>query len=107
MKSLWTPWQRIKTLVILQVDAFLHILDVACGPEVEEYFYDFRFQRLQIYCAVASYHLSKASMAKDRTEKTELLNKAVGHLNKAVTIDVDEQLPVLGLGQVAQAKVCT
>ena len=87
------------------MDDFLHILDVACGEEVEKYFHDSKFERLHIHCAVASYHLSKAHMAKASTEKNEQLNKATSHLNKAVTIDIDDQLPVLGLGQVAQAKV--
>ena len=88
-----------------QVDSFLHILTEACGPEVEDYFSDSKFERLQIHCALASYYLSRASMAKETSEKTELLKKATSHLNTAVPIDIDEQLPVLGLGQIAQAKV--
>lgn len=91
--------------LLLQVDAFLHILDVACGPEVEQHFYDSKFERLQVYCAAASYHLSKAQMSEERAVRNEALAKATSHLNKAMTIDVNEQLPLLGLGQVAKAKV--
>lgn len=78
---------------------------MACGPEVEEHFSDSKFERLQIHCAVASYHLSKAQMAKDRAQKNDSLTVATNHLNKAITIDVNEQLPIMGLGQVARAKV--
>lgn len=91
----------------LQVRAFLHILEVACGPEVEEIFPDKKFERLQMFCAVASYHLSKARMATDWGVRNESLTVATERLNKAMTIDVNEQLPVLGLGQVAQAKAST
>ena len=87
------------------MEAFLHILDEACGPEVEQHFFEFKFERLQVYCAAASYHLNKAQMSKDRAARNESLAKATSHLNKAMTIDVNEQLPVLGLGQVAKAKV--
>ena len=88
-----------------QVDSFLHIIEVAGGAEVEEYFPNSRFERLQIHCAAAGYHLNVARAAKDLSAKTAALNRATGHLNKAITIDYNEQLPILGLGQVALAKV--
>lgn len=88
-----------------QVDAFLHILDVATGPEVEQYFAESKFERLQIHCALAAYHLSRGQAERARGPKAEALAKATAALNKAMTIDVNEQLPVLGLGQVALAKV--
>lgn len=89
----------------MQVDAFLHILSVATGPEVEQYFSEARFERLQFHCAMAAYQLSNAQAEKDRAAKNELLAQATASLNKAISIDVSEQLPVLGLGQVALAKV--
>lgn len=99
-----SDWLKSRSL-FFQVKEFLHILGVACGEQAQDYFKDSKFERLQIHCALASYQLSKAYMAKESAERAELLNEATGHLNKAVTIDINEQLPVLGLGQVAQAKV--
>ena len=95
----------VSILFSLQVESFLYIIDVAGGPEVERYFPDSRFERLQIHCAAAGYHLNLARGAKDTSAKTASLNQATTHLNKAITIDYNEQLPMLGLGQVALEKV--
>ena len=88
-----------------QVDAFLHILKEGTGPEVEEHFVEAKFERLQMHCALASFYLNKAATMKDRTAKNNALTQATSHLNKGLGIDVNEQLPVLGLGQVALVKV--
>ena len=88
-----------------QAAGFLRILDEACGDEARKHIYVSKFERLHVHCAIASYHLSMACMAEAAPEKTDQLSKATSHLKEAVTIDIDDQLPVLGLGQVAQAKV--
>lgn len=96
------PWNLF---LQLQVDSFLHIVKVACGPEVEQYFAESKFERLQIHCAAAAYQMSLAKAAKERESKQKALTQATVHLNKAITIDYNEQLPILGLGQVALIKV--
>lgn len=78
---------------------------MATGPEVEQYFAESHFERLQIHCATAAYQISRAQAEKDRPARNEALAQATAALNKAISIDVNEQLPVLGLGQVALLKV--
>eukprot|EP00884_Botryococcus_braunii_P015610 jgi/Botrbrau1/2732/Bobra.0164s0012.1 len=84
---------------------YLYILQEGTQPEVEHYFgKSAEFERIQIFCALASYHTRKGRIEKDRAKKTEEFQLATTFLNTARGINVGEQLPHIGLGQLALAK---
>jgi hypothetical protein len=88
------------------VEQFLHILHEGTSDEVVEYFGDrAKYERIQIFCALASYYTSLGREERDRNKKSEAFNKAASHLQQAQRISLYEQLPKLGAGQLALAQV--
>ena len=89
-----------------QVEQYLKILREGTSSEVEEYFGDAaRAERLQIFCALAAYHTAAGRAEQDRVTRNEHFARAAQLLGKARQIDYNEQLPALGQGQLALARV--
>eukprot|EP00873_Tetraselmis_striata_P036611 jgi/Tetstr1/456875/TSEL_043547.t1 len=87
------------------VKQFLHILTEGTSEEVVEYFGDrAKYERIQIFCALASYYTAQGAGERDRSKRNVAFNQAQVHLRQAAQIDFDEQLPKLGAGQLALAQ---
>jgi hypothetical protein len=88
---------------------YLYILKEGTSLEAEEYFgKKAEYERIQALCALAAYHTRLGrNEHKDRAKKNDEFQKATTYLNTARAINFEEQLPHIGLGQLALAKVCT
>jgi len=88
------------------VKQHLHILKEGTGAEVKEFFGDRdKFEQVQMHCALAAYHTAAGRAERDRTARTEHFARAATLLSDARRIAYEEQLPFLGLGQLAVARV--
>jgi hypothetical protein len=90
-----------------QIQQFKYILEEGTSADVEEYFgKKAEFERIQALCALAAYFMQLGRFEGDRTKKNEEYQKALSFLHAARTINVEEQLPHIGLGQLSLAKAC-
>lgn len=91
-----------------QLDQYVCILEEGTSPEVEEYFgKTAEYERIQALCGLASFYMNRGrNEFRDKSKKNEDLQKAAGFLNAARSVNVEEQLPHIGLGQLALAKAC-
>lgn len=97
---LWCQWQQGK------LKQYLSILAEGTGEDVAAHFgHQARFERLQIFCALAAYHTAEGRSQQDRTRRTEQFTKAAELLVSARQIDYEDQLPFLGLGELDLARV--
>lgn len=87
---------------------YLNILRGVTSKDVEDYFgKEAEYERIQALCAFAAYHMRLGrSEVRDRTKRNDEFQQAASYLNQALKINVEEQLPHIGLGQLALAKVC-
>lgn len=88
-----------------QLKQYLHILKEGTSEEVAEYFQHAKFERLQLYCALAAYYTAEGRKQQERNARTEHFAKAAQLLGLARQIDYEDQLPFLGLGQLELARV--
>lgn len=84
---------------------YLYILEEGITDEVGQYFQQAKFERLQIFCALAAYHTAEGRNQRDRNARTEQFARAAQLLGSARQIDYEDQLPLLGLGQLELARV--
>ncbi|KYQ90462.1 RNA polymerase II complex component [Tieghemostelium lacteum] len=68
-------------------DDFLAILESVLDPELEEYYYDSKFERVSMLTALASYFTILGANEKEKTKKDQHFLSAVSHFNKAIRID--------------------
>jgi len=92
-----------------QVDEFMHILFEGTSPEVladvRSFFgKDPKYEQILFHCGLAALFIGKARDEKDAVKKADLLHRAGSLLSNAQKIDPNEQLPYLGVGQLALAK---
>jgi len=62
---------------------------------------------VQIHCALAAYHTAAGRAERDRATRGDHFSRAAGLLSAARQMQYDEQLPILGLGQLALARART
>lgn len=84
---------------------YLYILEEGITDEVGQYFKQAKFERLQIFCALAAYYTAEGRKQRDRNARTEQFARAAQLLGSARQIDYEDQLPLLGLGQLELARV--
>ena len=84
---------------------YLYILNEGTSKEVADYFQGAKFERLQIFCALAAYYTAEGRTQRDRNARADHFAKAAQLLGTARQIDYDDQLPFLGLGQLEMARV--
>ncbi|KAK9844132.1 hypothetical protein WJX81_005444 [Elliptochloris bilobata] len=88
-----------------QMKQYLHILREGTGPEVKEFFGDRdKFEQVHIHCALAAYHTAAGRTERDREARSRHFQQARGLLSAARLIAHDEQLVLLGLGQLSLAE---
>ena len=89
-----------------KLSAYLKILKEGTSKEVAEYFEGrAQFERVQIFCALAAYYTAEGRLAADRNASNMHFGNAAQLLASAASIDFDEQLVPLALGQLALARV--
>ena len=103
--SLWVDTARAY-LKMGQVQQFLQILTEGTGTDVEEHFGEgAKYERIQLLCALGSYHTTLASRSKERSAQNTSFATASTLFSSALKISYQELLPHLGLGQLALARV--
>lgn len=85
---------------------YLKILTEGTGDEVAAHFgQEAKFERLQIFCALAAFHTAEGRSQQDRSKRVEHFTRAAELLSSARQIDYEDQLPFLGLGELDLARV--
>eukprot|EP00798_Chlamydomonas_sp_ICE-L_P008150 gene8150-1403_t len=89
--------------------SFIHICQEGTRDEVigeVERFFGKKptYELIQFHCALAALYMGKGKEEKDRAKKADWFNKATTCLTSAKTLDPNEQLVRLSLGQLALAK---
>lgn len=85
---------------------FVRLLTEATSEEAAGYFGPTaKYERIQGLCSLAAFHMHQARSERAPAVRTEHLGKATEMLNAARKLDHEEQLPHLGIGQLALAKV--
>ncbi len=84
---------------------YLKILAEGTSEDVAAHFQQTaKFERLQIFCALAAYHTAQGR-GQQGTKRTTHFSTATNLLNSALLIDTEDQLPFLGLGELYMAMV--
>ncbi|MCJ1422133.1 hypothetical protein MMC29_000012 [Sticta canariensis] len=87
------------------VQQFLQIVTEGTGAEVEEHFgASSTHERIQLLCALGSYHTTLGGTQKDRAAQNSHFATASSLFSRALTVSYQELLPHLGLGQLALAR---
>eukprot|EP00191_Tetraselmis_sp_GSL018_P024283 CAMPEP_0177627260 /NCGR_PEP_ID=MMETSP0419_2-20121207/31106_1 /TAXON_ID=582737 /ORGANISM="Tetraselmis sp., Strain GSL018" /LENGTH=1041 /DNA_ID=CAMNT_0019128397 /DNA_START=74 /DNA_END=3200 /DNA_ORIENTATION=+ len=96
-------WLALAKVYLSQgnVNNFLRLMEEACSPEAEE-FYE-AYSRIRMFCALAAYYTHRGRTEKGH-QRNEAFNTARQLLQEARRIDFSEQLPVLGMAQLALAQ---
>ncbi|BDA40854.1 RNA polymerase-associated protein CTR9 homolog [Coccomyxa sp. Obi] len=101
--SLWIDFAKAY-LAQGNLKQYLYILEEGITDEVAQYFQQAKFERLQIFCALAAYYTAEGRKQRDRNARTEQFARAAQLLGSARQIDYEDQLPLLGLGQLELAR---
>ena len=89
-----------------KLPAYLKILTEGTSKEVADYFEGrAHFERVQIFCALAAYYTAEGRATQDRNASNMHFGRAAELLNSARSIDFQEQLVLLAVGQLALARV--
>lgn len=108
----FSVWWDVARVYLQQnrVDQCLHILFEAITPETNEEVKRFfgkepTYEQVLFNCGLASILIAKGKEEKDLPRKQDNFNKAATYLTQAKNIDAKEQLPYIGAGLLALAKV--
>eukprot|EP00879_Flechtneria_rotunda_P033392 GHRR01036979.1.p1 GENE.GHRR01036979.1~~GHRR01036979.1.p1 ORF type:complete len:198 (+),score=51.38 GHRR01036979.1:217-810(+) len=90
-------------------EGFLSIIEEANSHEtlegIKNYFgKEPTFERVQMFCAMAAYHLEAARVEKDPHKRTEAVEKAEAHVRSAEQLGPREMLPHMAKAMLAQAR---
>jgi hypothetical protein len=90
-----------------KLPAYLKILREGTSKEAAEFFEGRApaFERVQIFCALAAWHTAEGRGQRDRNAANMHFGEAAQLLISARSIDFEEQLVLLALGQLALARV--
>lgn len=103
--SLWVDFARAY-LAQDKLPQYQKLLSFGTLKDVEDFYREKgKFESIQLLCELAATHVDAAKAESSRSSKTERLAQAATLLTRARQLDYQEQLPSIGLGELALARV--
>ena len=103
--SLWVDFARAY-LAQDKLPQYQKLLSFGTLKDVEDFYREKgKFESIQLLCELAATHVDAARAESSRSSKTERLAQAATLLTRARQLDYQEQLPSIGLGELALARV--
>ncbi len=103
--SLWVDFARAY-LAQDKIPQYQKLLSFGTLKDVEDFYREKgKFESIQLLCELAATHVDAARSESNISSKTDSFGKATNLLSRARQLDYQEQLPSIGLGELALARV--